>query len=278
MADADTTIHIKTTADNSGTKSTEKTLGGVEPLPDWAVGTFDGGSEEGVATLTIAATGKISGKWMSAGTNWTLAATSFDTYDAGTATYWATVVGKSGKVAFTNDLAVSAEGVASDHFVAWQNKWKLEPQKSEALNLKGQIETQRVKGGEGVLTLKVGTSGTVSVSGRFLTGVDAKGKEIVYTATASGVLVSCAAGGWKVIAYLPPKPGKFPGLVSEVAVFDGIQLWENGPYWAECNVGASKPEEFGYYFWWGDTVGHIRICTPDGLLDQSGSSPCGPMA
>ena len=36
----------------------------------------------------------------------------------------------------------------------------------------------------------------------------------------------------------------------------GVQLWENGPYWAECNVGASAPEESGYYFWWGDTVGY----------------------
>ena len=39
----------------------------------------------------------------------------------------------------------------------------------------------------------------------------------------------------------------------------GVQLWENGPYWAECNVGATKPEEYGYYFWWGDTVGYINI-------------------
>ena len=38
----------------------------------------------------------------------------------------------------------------------------------------------------------------------------------------------------------------------------GVQLWENGPYWAECNVGATKPEEYGYYFWWGDTVGYAR--------------------
>ena len=35
-----------------------------------------------------------------------------------------------------------------------------------------------------------------------------------------------------------------------------VQLWEGGPYWAECNVGASKPEDPGYYFWWGDTVGY----------------------
>ena len=35
-----------------------------------------------------------------------------------------------------------------------------------------------------------------------------------------------------------------------------VQLWENGPYWAKCNLGASQPEEFGYYFWWGDTIGY----------------------
>ena len=47
-----------------------------------------------------------------------------------------------------------------------------------------------------------------------------------------------------------PEPPSEPG--------EGVQLWENGPYWAECNVGASKPEESGYYFWWGDTVGYKR--------------------
>lgn len=36
----------------------------------------------------------------------------------------------------------------------------------------------------------------------------------------------------------------------------GVQLWAGGPYWAECNVGASKPEEYGLYFCWGETVGH----------------------
>ncbi|MGN0853265.1 MAG: hypothetical protein ACI4Q3_07805, partial [Kiritimatiellia bacterium] len=33
-----------------------------------------------------------------------------------------------------------------------------------------------------------------------------------------------------------------------VAVTSGVQLWEDGPYWAECNVGATKPEESGYHF------------------------------
>lgn len=38
-----------------------------------------------------------------------------------------------------------------------------------------------------------------------------------------------------------------------------VQLWEGGPYWAETNIGAEKPWEYGYYFWWGDTVGYKRV-------------------
>ena len=37
----------------------------------------------------------------------------------------------------------------------------------------------------------------------------------------------------------------------------GVQLWANGPCWAECNVGAATPDGYGYYFWWGDTVGYV---------------------
>ena len=37
-----------------------------------------------------------------------------------------------------------------------------------------------------------------------------------------------------------------------------VQLWEGGPYWADRNIGAAKPEDYGYYFWWGDTVGYKR--------------------
>lgn len=47
---------------------------------------------------------------------------------------------------------------------------------------------------------------------------------------------------------------------------DGVQLWEKGPYWAECNVGATKPEEYGYYFWWGDTVGYKRNAAHNGWV------------
>ena len=39
---------------------------------------------------------------------------------------------------------------------------------------------------------------------------------------------------------------------------DRVQLWEGGPYWATTNIGAEEPWEYGYYFWWGDTVGYKR--------------------
>ena len=53
----------------------------------------------------------------------------------------------------------------------------------------------------------------------------------------------------------------------------GVQLWENGPCWAKCNVGATKPEEYGYYFWWGDTVGYKRNAANNGWVSvKDGSS------
>lgn len=52
----------------------------------------------------------------------------------------------------------------------------------------------------------------------------------------------------------------------------GVQLWEGGPYWAECNVGATKPEEYGYYFWWGDTVGYARNASNNGWVSSRTSA------
>ena len=63
--------------------------------------------------------------------------------------------------------------------------------------------------------------------------------------------------------------------IDDVAItaWRGVQLWENGPYWADCNVGASLPEDYGYYFWWGDTVGYKRKTGTDGWVSvKDGSS------
>ena len=52
----------------------------------------------------------------------------------------------------------------------------------------------------------------------------------------------------------------YDNMVMRVTVIDHdmVQLWEDGPYWADTNIGAEKPEDYGYYFWWGDTVGYKR--------------------
>ncbi len=46
---------------------------------------------------------------------------------------------------------------------------------------------------------------------------------------------------------------------SEDGVHKKVQLWENGPYWAETNIGAEKSWESGFYFWWGDTIGYKYV-------------------
>ena len=54
------------------------------------------------------------------------------------------------------------------------------------------------------------------------------------------------------------------------SIRDKVQLWEGGPYWATTNIGAEKPEDYGYYFWWGDTVGYKRV--NDKWVASDGSS------
>ena len=52
----------------------------------------------------------------------------------------------------------------------------------------------------------------------------------------------------------------YSNMVVRVSFYahDKVQLWEGGPYWATTNIGAENPEDYGYYFWWGDTVGYKR--------------------
>lgn len=49
---------------------------------------------------------------------------------------------------------------------------------------------------------------------------------------------------------------------------EGIQLWANGPYWATKNVGASRPEEAGWFFSWGNVKGYVvknPVTAPGGV-------------
>lgn len=51
-----------------------------------------------------------------------------------------------------------------------------------------------------------------------------------------------------------------------------VQLWEGGPYWSDTNIGAGKPWEIGYYFWWGDAIGYKHIYSKNVWVASDGSS------
>ena len=55
---------------------------------------------------------------------------------------------------------------------------------------------------------------------------------------------------------LPPASSQVETGSVRKTVHRKVQFWEGGPYWADTNIGAEKPEDYGFYFWWGDTVGY----------------------
>ena len=59
----------------------------------------------------------------------------------------------------------------------------------------------------------------------------------------------------KLAMDVPSKIDMMPVIVER----NKVQLWEGGPYWADRNIGAENPWDYGYYFWWGDTVGYKRV-------------------
>ena len=113
-------------------------------------------------------------------------------------------------------------------WTAWQNLWKTEPWKTDAKPF-AKAPALAIDAGTrdacpypGTITLKFAASGAVTASGKFVTGQDAKGKDVVYSAICSAVLVpeADAAGAgrppYRVFLYFPPKAGKFDGYALEL--------------------------------------------------------------
>ena len=202
----------------------------VLDLPVWAQGTFDGGADEtfpvgGQVTFTVSKVGKLSGKWMSEGTNWTLTAASYDRYDDTTASYVARVVGKagSGKAArvVTNELVVAEDAVgglaANELFLAYQSNWKQEPWKSLGTKVaKAPAFEFEPYAGAGddhtndVISLKFAATGKVTVKASYFKSVSSAGKISWTTASGSAALCPQAQPDGEtfpavVFVYLPPK-------------------------------------------------------------------------
>ena len=250
--------------DRAGVTLPEDSSTGGSPVLEGEGNAQAARSTSGLVTLTVAANGKISGKLIDADGTWTLSAASFDAYDAASETCEATVIGKNGKMAITNVVEVSAEEVrlagdgspyrrggvnalaarstgstggspVLEEWIAWQNLWKTEPWKTDAKPF-AKASALAIDAGSrdacpypGTITLKFAASGAVTASGKFVTGQDAKGKDVVYSASCSSVLVpeADAAGAgrplYRVFLYFPPKAGKFEGYADEVSlVWNGV--------------------------------------------------------
>lgn len=260
----------------------------VEALPDWVVGTFDGSEISsgafgdralpcGLVKMTVAANGKISGKVIDADGTWALSAAAFDSVEGPVSNveelvFHATVIGKSGKMAITNEVEIAAEEVAARpesapylrgaltarsvtapyqclepgvEWCAWQNLWKTEPWKTDAKAFAKAKPVEiapsvppvlSVPFASGIITLKFAATGAVTASGKFVTGQDASGRDIVYSATCSSVLIPDGDGvrgapalpdalDFRVFLYFVPKAGKFDGYSDEVPlVWDGADF------------------------------------------------------
>ena len=182
----------------------------VDPLPGWAVGTFDGEVEGGgiVQAFTVATNGKISGKILKSGSIWALSAASFDMVEG--SSFIATVIGKSGKEIVTNEVAVASAvvddvefGMASSYgWSAWQNLWSRPDTKAEMPVFRKSFDVTLESG----LKLTFKKNGAVSFAGK-VEGVSVSG---------SSQLV-CDGDAWKVTLYAPPK-GAFKGFSETFAV------------------------------------------------------------
>ncbi len=214
--------------------------------------------------------------------------------EVGSLQFHATVIAKAGNLLATNEIAVAAArsasgpyqgGVASGWmasapseqptWTAYQNFWKRVDTKAEQPVFKKNIDKVLELGAAGdaanTIKLTFKKDGVVAFAGK-VGGASVSG---------SSQLVRLAGDGspYQVTLYAPPKPTAKPpfegfcktldvkltldeqNIVTAVELggeHDKVQLWEGGPYWATKNIGAEKPEDYGYYFWWGDTIGYKR--------------------
>ena len=191
------TFTVTFTATRGKEKETATITLATEALPDWAAGTFTGYVQEngdstvfGPATMTVAASGKISGKFTMEGTNWTFSAASYAAVDgegflvdavakAGKATmpvemrlYGSTSPETDGKL-LVNGGAEGGFGGSDDTYIyLWRNMWKDKATSAEAKAVLAGWEgvyTLSMEDG-GYASLTVGKNGDVKVAGKLADG------------------------------------------------------------------------------------------------------------
>ena len=271
------------TASKKGEKSEVATITLVTAaLPAWAQGTFTGyvrlygdapdyEDDFGLATMTVGANGKVSGKISLCGTNWTFSAASYTTSDGGdyfevsaeakagkaTMPVWIMVSGSAGVGELMN---ASAEGWLGGYLVApvsmrrnmWKDKATASAAKEEIAGWMG-LYTLSLEDG-GYLSLNVGKDGTVKAAGKLADGTGV---------SASSPLMCDADNGWFAYVYAAPsayKGGAFalsPGFETDgsgrrvLAWGLGISQWSSRNPQATGEYGAGfvrHPAFLGAYY------------------------------
>ncbi len=274
----------------------------------WREGSDEAQQPAGVVqSLTVAANGKISGKVLVDGLTYVLSAWSFETvgewripYDNGHVgeyeglwkpgdrgrSFGAMLTGKIDKSIVTNYVEITetrfadaesesgyrTRGVATSgdgNWTAWQNLWKTEPWKTTAKQF-SKAPAKQIDVENGILTLKFANSGAVTAVGKFVTGTDSRGRDIVYSASCSSVLLPVTEGdgslstdNYAVFLYFPPKAGKFDGFAVKLALFFYAGDFHSGD-WHEnfdygCvieildygDIGQIPPDDEDDEFWFG---------------------------
>lgn len=189
------------------------------PLPAWAVGTFNGGSATCSATFTVSKAGRISSAFRDGTGKWSLTASSFRSgffhWERGAEGLVADLVGKQGKRAVTNRIAVIDAGVAgmvtNEDCRAVKNLWATNPYRNLARRLYA-TGTHIILSDAGRFSFRFSTSGTATIAASF-TGEPFG----TYTVALSAPLcvISATEDAFRAVLHLHVPPNKargFPGF------------------------------------------------------------------
>lgn len=247
------TITVKSAVNAKLKASSKKLMIGIAALPAWARGNFGGavyatnGTDNGQVTMSVGATGKISGKIAAGGTNWTFAASSWSVASDATNGLFAaagTASRKVGKTTYKQPWTVTlsarpsgalyqgatvVEGVLGDMaFEAQRNFWKDKDAAGMLSDWVGAY-TWLTPNGE-ALTLTLDAKGSVKVVGT----VDG-GRKLSVATTAFYDTAHAGSSPYLVYIYAAPtmvttknKKGKVVSKVSYPAFIATVAL-DNAP-------------------------------------------------
>ena len=258
----------------------------VEALPAWAWGSFSGFTDGGrVASMSVSAQGKVSGKLVVNGTNYTFTATSFAAGGSARDGFLVSTVAKAGRTTFPLKLLVShpsgaaaaSLGVADGLFnealrlLLYRNVWKEE--KSLLAPYVGYY-TASLPGGSGYgsayLTLTVDAAGKVKTAGKLAdgTGLSLSGPLLLDGSGRVFVVIYGAPTGYKggflfgLAEFVKPAAGRvFLRLLD-----DALFVWQSRNPLATSVYGEGFARQTGLVGGWYDKIGNLYDYYRDAVL------------